>query len=124
MKFADCLHKRSNGTSSKLLSTNHRCAQLAFSQVQGLASAVGTVLGTCIRIPMEICKQRLQARPEAWLRIALWSLVTAEKPTAPAVKPSSCVKLDLLGSADVLGLVNAQKLASQAGIKHAATCCY
>ena len=31
-------------------------------QVQGLASAVGTVLGTCVRIPMEICKQRLQAR--------------------------------------------------------------
>ena len=29
-------------------------------QAQALASALGTVLGTCVRIPMEICKQRLQ----------------------------------------------------------------
>lgn len=32
-------------------------------QAQALASAVGTVLGTCVRIPMEICKQRLQVQP-------------------------------------------------------------
>lgn len=29
-------------------------------QMQGLASGVGTVLGTCIRIPCEVLKQRLQ----------------------------------------------------------------
>ena len=29
-------------------------------QMQGLASGVGTVLGTCVRIPCEVLKQRLQ----------------------------------------------------------------
>jgi hypothetical protein len=29
-------------------------------QLQGLASAVGTFLGTCVRIPCEVMKQRLQ----------------------------------------------------------------
>jgi len=30
------------------------------SQMQGLASGMGTFLGTCIRIPCEVLKQRLQ----------------------------------------------------------------
>jgi hypothetical protein len=30
------------------------------ASVQGLASAVGTLLGTCVRIPCEVMKQRLQ----------------------------------------------------------------
>ena len=34
--------------------------------MQGLASGVGTVLGTCIRIPCEVLKQRLQVSL-AWL---------------------------------------------------------
>jgi hypothetical protein len=29
-------------------------------QVQGIASGAGTVIGTCIRIPCEVLKQRLQ----------------------------------------------------------------
>ena len=29
-------------------------------QMQGLASGMGTFLGTCIRIPCEVLKQRLQ----------------------------------------------------------------
>jgi hypothetical protein len=36
-------------------------------QMQGLASGVGTVLGTCIRIPCEVLKQRLQV---AWCQDA------------------------------------------------------
>jgi hypothetical protein len=35
--------------------------------MQGLASGVGTVLGTCIRIPCEVLKQRLQARSHSCL---------------------------------------------------------
>jgi Mitochondrial carrier protein len=33
---------------------------VAWVQLQGLASGVGTFLGTCIRIPCEVLKQRLQ----------------------------------------------------------------
>ena len=39
------------------------------AQMQGLASGVGTVLGTCVRIPCEVLKQRLQARARGWLSL-------------------------------------------------------
>ena len=38
-----------------------RCERtLGWLQIQGLASGIGTFLGTCIRIPCEVLKQRLQ----------------------------------------------------------------
>lgn len=33
---------------------------LLAGQIQGLSSGIGTFLGTCIRIPCEVLKQRLQ----------------------------------------------------------------
>ena len=46
--------------SAVLAYKRHVCRNCSFVQMQGLSSGIGTFLGTCIRIPCEVLKQRLQ----------------------------------------------------------------
>ena len=49
-------------------------------QVQGLASGIGTALGTCLRIPNEVLKQRLQAGQYPNVGVAVRSVLRSEGP--------------------------------------------
>jgi hypothetical protein len=75
-------------------------------QVQGIASGAGTVIGTCIRIPCEVLKQRLQV----WLWLERCAPVCGRGPRVVSPAPKYTARRLCSGNCTAVALHSASSL--------------